>query len=150
MVVDAVDKERVDNLEQANQELERLRKQIDRLQAELNDAQREAEVRTSSSSAYCSPVLDVGLPQGTPQDPISRISLSVKAAKHLQRAIGSHITKILLKIITFDICIPGIETAKRLGFLRKRQTVARTRECQGTLQSTEKGTFMPYFFLNGI
>lgn len=44
MVVDAVDKERVDNLEQANQELERLRKQIDRLQAELADAQREAEV----------------------------------------------------------------------------------------------------------
>lgn len=44
MVVDAVDKERVDNLEQANQELERLRKQIDRQQAELNDAQREAEV----------------------------------------------------------------------------------------------------------
>ncbi|XP_045775276.1 disks large homolog 5 isoform X1 [Maniola jurtina] len=44
MVVDAVDKERVDNLEQANQEIERLRKQADRLQAELNDAQREAEV----------------------------------------------------------------------------------------------------------
>ncbi|CAK1587309.1 unnamed protein product [Parnassius mnemosyne] len=44
MVVDAVDKERVDNLEQANQELERLRKQVDRLQAELADAQREAEV----------------------------------------------------------------------------------------------------------
>ncbi|KAJ2940371.1 hypothetical protein O0L34_g48 [Tuta absoluta] len=44
MVVDGVDKERVDNLEQANQELERLRKQIDRLQAELADAQREAEV----------------------------------------------------------------------------------------------------------
>ncbi|XP_037293076.1 disks large homolog 5 [Manduca sexta] len=44
MVVDAVDKERVDNLEQANQELERLRKQVERLQAELADAQREAEV----------------------------------------------------------------------------------------------------------
>ncbi|CAH2044278.1 unnamed protein product, partial [Iphiclides podalirius] len=44
LVVDAVDKERVDNLEQANQELERLRKQVDRLQAELADAQREAEV----------------------------------------------------------------------------------------------------------
>ncbi|KPI99752.1 Disks large-like 5 [Papilio xuthus] len=41
---EAADKERVDNLEQANQELERLRKQLDRLQAELTDAQREAEV----------------------------------------------------------------------------------------------------------
>ncbi|KAG7311968.1 hypothetical protein JYU34_001392 [Plutella xylostella] len=44
MVVDAVEKERVDNLEQANQELERLRGHIDRLQAELQEALQEAEV----------------------------------------------------------------------------------------------------------
>ncbi|XP_028035667.1 disks large homolog 5 [Bombyx mandarina] len=44
MVVDAVDKERVENLEQANQELERLRKQLDAARAELAHAQREAEV----------------------------------------------------------------------------------------------------------
>ncbi|CAF4877933.1 unnamed protein product [Pieris macdunnoughi] len=44
MVVDAADKERVDNLEQANQEIERLRKHVDRLQADFNDATREAEV----------------------------------------------------------------------------------------------------------
>lgn len=44
MVVDAVEKERVDNLEVANQELERLRKHVDRLQAELAEAQQEAEV----------------------------------------------------------------------------------------------------------
>ncbi|XP_047992200.1 disks large homolog 5 isoform X2 [Leguminivora glycinivorella] len=41
---DGADKERVDNLEQANQELQRLRKQLDRAVADLNDAQREAEV----------------------------------------------------------------------------------------------------------
>ncbi|GBP27675.1 Disks large homolog 5 [Eumeta japonica] len=44
MVVDAVEKERVDNLEVANQELERLRKRVDRLQAELAEAHQEAEV----------------------------------------------------------------------------------------------------------
>ncbi|XP_041982203.1 disks large homolog 5 isoform X2 [Aricia agestis] len=43
-VVDAVDKERVDNLEQANQEIERLRQRAERMRAELADAQREAEV----------------------------------------------------------------------------------------------------------
>uniref|UniRef100_A0A2A4J3E8 Disks large homolog 5 n=1 Tax=Heliothis virescens TaxID=7102 RepID=A0A2A4J3E8_HELVI len=48
MAVDGADKERVDNLEQANQELERLRKHIDRLQAELSDAQREAEERVDN------------------------------------------------------------------------------------------------------
>ena len=26
-------------------------------------------------TAYCSPLLDVGLPQGTPQDPISRLAI---------------------------------------------------------------------------
>lgn len=39
-----VEKERVDNLEVANQELERLRKHVDRLQAELAEAHQEAEV----------------------------------------------------------------------------------------------------------
>ncbi|XP_045500224.1 disks large homolog 5 [Colias croceus] len=44
MSADAADKERVDDLEQANQEIERLRKHADRLQADLADAHREAEV----------------------------------------------------------------------------------------------------------
>lgn len=37
-------KERVDNLDQANQEIDKLRKQIDKLQAELSEAVQEAEV----------------------------------------------------------------------------------------------------------
>lgn len=41
---DSADKERVDNLEQANQELQRLRKQLDRALGDLTDAVREAEV----------------------------------------------------------------------------------------------------------
>lgn len=44
--------DRVDNLEQANQDLERLRKQLDRLQAELADAHREAEVPTSKINKH--------------------------------------------------------------------------------------------------
>ncbi|XP_049876272.1 disks large homolog 5 isoform X2 [Pectinophora gossypiella] len=44
MSADGSDKERVDNLEQANQELTRLRKLLDRLQQDLADATREAEV----------------------------------------------------------------------------------------------------------
>ncbi|CAG9129481.1 unnamed protein product [Plutella xylostella] len=51
MVVDAVEKERVDNLEQANQELERLRGHIDRLQAELQEALQEAEVHQYCGAA---------------------------------------------------------------------------------------------------
>ena len=39
---------------------------------------------SSSSSAYCSPLLDVGLPQGTPQDPISRFSHPSTASYPLQ------------------------------------------------------------------
>ncbi|XP_050347705.1 disks large homolog 5 isoform X1 [Nymphalis io] len=44
MAVDAAEAERVDDVEQANQEIERLRVRADRLQAELHDAHREAEV----------------------------------------------------------------------------------------------------------
>lgn len=44
MVLNPRHKERVDNLETANQEIDRLRKSLDKLQGELNEAHQEAEV----------------------------------------------------------------------------------------------------------
>lgn len=44
MVLNPRHKERVDNLETANQELDRLRKSLDKLQSELTEAHQEAEV----------------------------------------------------------------------------------------------------------
>ena len=53
--------------------------------------------RNSLSSAFCSPLLDVGLPQGTPQEPISCLSHPItasffKSSVHL--AIETHSQKI--------------------------------------------------------
>lgn len=44
MVLNPRHKERVDNLETANQELDRLRKNLDKIQSELTEAHQEAEV----------------------------------------------------------------------------------------------------------